>query len=190
MGWLWGRAGSAPDDAAFEQLFEQYHRLVYKTAFLMLGDAGEAEDALQEVFLKVHRSLGRYDERKAAMSTWLYRITVNHCLNLRRRRRIGLMPLDDAVVASGGAPSAYERLGETDAIMRALDGLSEKLRAAVILRYYLDLSHEEMARTLGVPVGTVKSRLAAALATLRRHFEIAEPELAAVRPLPEGGRAR
>lgn len=190
MGWLWGWSERAPDEEAFAQLFAQYHRLVYKTAYLMLGDAAEAEDALQEVFLKVHRALGRYDSRKAALSTWLHRITVNHCLNVRRRRRVVLVPLDDIATPASGAASAYERIGDADAMMRALDRLSEKLRTAVILRYYLDLSHEEMARTLGVPVGTVKSRIAAALTALRRTFENDEPELAAVRPLSEGGRAR
>jgi RNA polymerase sigma-70 factor (ECF subfamily) len=77
----------AGDREAFAALFEQHKNLVYKTAYLILGDAHEAEDALQEVFLLVHKSLPSFDPRKGAFTTWLYRVTLNFCLNHRRRRQ-------------------------------------------------------------------------------------------------------
>ena len=74
------------DREAFAILFEQYKNLVYKTAYLMLGETTEAEDALQEVFVQVYRSLSGFDHQKAAFTTWLYRVTVNYCLNRRRKK--------------------------------------------------------------------------------------------------------
>src|SRR5512142_275952 len=88
------------DEAAFANLFERYKRLVYKTAYLMLGDRAEADDALQEVFVRVYQSLASFDSRKGAFTTWLYRITLNYCLGHHRKRRISTEPLDDMLLAS------------------------------------------------------------------------------------------
>jgi len=83
------------DEQAFAALFHQYKNLVYKTAYLILGDAHEAEDVLQEVFIKVYRSLHTFQPKKGAFTTWLYRITINHCLNRRRKRHLSFSSLDD-----------------------------------------------------------------------------------------------
>ncbi len=74
---------SAGDEEAFAELFYQYGRLVYRTAYFILADAQEAEDVLQEVFLQVFRSPAAFDSSKGALTTWLYRLTVNRCLSLR-----------------------------------------------------------------------------------------------------------
>ena len=74
------------DREAFAALFEQYKNLVYKTVYLLLGDVHEADDALQEVFLSVHKSLPSFDPHKGAFAIWLYRVTLNFCLNHRRRK--------------------------------------------------------------------------------------------------------
>ncbi len=155
------------DPDAFRALFDSYHTLVYRTAYLLLRDPAQAEDALQEIFLKVYRSLDRYDPDRAAFSTWLYRMTVNYCLNARRRvpfvLPLGRVPLG----LLGHSPGPDERPADDDGVLRAVRGLSDKLRVVVVLRFYADLSHEEIARVLDLPVGTVKSRLSAALRTLR-----------------------
>src|SRR5512146_524048 len=84
------------DPEAFASLFERYKNLVYKTAYLMLADAGEAEEALQEVFLQVYRRRASYDPQKGAITTWLHRITINYCLGFRRRsRRLEYQPLGE-----------------------------------------------------------------------------------------------
>ena len=85
----------AGDREAFAILFEQYKNLVYKTAYLMLGESAEAEDALQEIFVQVYRSLSGFDPGKAAFTTWLYRVTFNYCLNHRRKKRPLTLPLED-----------------------------------------------------------------------------------------------
>jgi RNA polymerase sigma-70 factor (ECF subfamily) len=166
----------AGDERAFGELFEQYKNLVYKTAYLMLGEPQEAEDTLQEVFLRVHRSLRSYHPSKGAFTTWLHRITVNYCINQTRKRRLRLLPI--AQVHPGhmpSQPSPAQRLDDEDAVAGAIRGLSGKLRAVVVLRYYWDMTYGEMAETLGIPLGTVKSRLNAALNALREELAPSVP---------------
>jgi RNA polymerase sigma-70 factor, ECF subfamily len=157
----------AGDREAFASLFEQYKNLVYKTAYLMLGNREEAEDALQEVFLSVYKSLSRFDPHKGAFSTWLHRITFNHCLNQRRKQRaLMLSPEDAPVVFASEFPD--ERLAESQAIEQAIWKLSARQKAVVILRYYWELPYSEISEILEIPLGTVKSRLDLALKTLRK----------------------
>ncbi len=170
------RPAPTSDPTAFAALFEQYKNLVYKTAYFMLGNAGEAEDALQEVFVLVHKGLHTFDPRKGAFTTWLYRITVNYCLNHRRKHSFTDQPLDDAAVLSPGEPLG-ESFAEEEWIRQAISDLSEKQRAVVILRYYWELPYAEISRILDIPLGTVKSRLDLALRTLRRTLETQEKEL-------------
>ncbi len=167
------RRSQAGDEVAFAALFHEYKNLVYKTAYLMLGNADDAEDALQEVFIQVHRSLSTFQPSKGAFTTWLHRITVNHCLNRRRKRYLSVLPLDEVSPLSltSHSSSFESRLAEEETVQQALGQLSEKQRAVVILCYYWDLSYAEMAQILDVPVGTVKSRLNLALRTLRKELE-------------------
>lgn len=159
----------AGDGEAFAELFHRYKNLVYKTAYLMLGSASEAEDMLQEVFLEVHHALPSYNPARAAFTTWLYRITVNDCLNWQRKRRLKLIPLEllSAVSPHSLEAPREERLGEDDAVWQAIGKLNPKLRTVVVLRYYWDLSYAEITQILNLPLGTVKSRLNRALLTLR-----------------------
>ncbi len=159
------------DEEAFAALFHQYKNLVYKTAYLMLDSADEAEDALQEVFLQAHRSLSTFDPSKGAFTTWLHRVTVNHCLSRRRKRRLLITGLEKIPpLAQNEYPSPQDRSENEVAVQQALSRLTEKLRTVVILRYYLELSYAEIAQTLNIPVGTVKSRLSLALETLRKEL--------------------
>ena len=159
----------AGDRAAFAALFEQYKNLVYKTAYLLLGDAHEAEDALQEVFLSVHKSLRSFDARKGSFITWLYRITFNFCLNHRRRRHHHSSLEDVSPTPATDFPSA--QLAEEDSLWQATRSLSDKQQAVIVLRYYWELPYAEIASILEVPLGTVKSRLDLALKTLRKILE-------------------
>lgn len=163
------------DDAAFADCFQQYKNMVYKTAILLLNSVEDAEDALQEVFMQVHRHRHTYDPKRASLSTWIYRITVNHCTSRRRksawrawiRQRLG-----GAEVAH--APSPEEQLGDT-AIRVATQQLSDKLRTILILRFYNELSYEQIAEILEIPVGTAKSRVNFALASLRQKLQGGTP---------------
>lgn len=154
------------DPDAFAVLFEQYKNLVYKTAYLMLGTTADAEDALQEVFVRVHRSLRDYDPRKGAFTTWLYRVTLNYCLNHRRQWRFAFLSFD-ALTKTPAAPTSSIDVAEEQSIRQAIRDLSDKQRAVVILRYYWELSYGEISDILNIPLGTVKSRLDLALKTLR-----------------------
>ena len=165
------RRSQLGDERAFEALYEQYKNLVYRTAVLMLGNPADAEDVLQEVFVKVHRSLDQYDPGKGAFTTWLYRITVNQSVNRKRwyQRRPRLLPL---MMADKPAPeSLQERVADDDSMQKALQTLSEKLRVVVVLHYYWNLPYYDISQILEIPPGTVKSRMHTALARLRSQLE-------------------
>ena len=162
------------DREAFAVLFEQYKNLVYKTAYLMLGEATEAEDALQEIFVQVYKSLSGFDPGKAAFTTWLYRVTFNYCLNHRRKKRPFTLPLEDV---SPALRSEFpgSQLADEEILQQAIGKLTDRQRAVVILRYFWDLPYAEIAQILDVPLGTVKSRIDLALKTLRKVLEEQEP---------------
>lgn len=158
----------AGDRQAFAALFEQYKNLVFRTALLMLDDRHAAEDVLQEVFLRIYRSIGSYQPERGAFTTWLHRITVNICLNQRRKRRSWILPAGLApnqAVDTGTSPE--EKAEREDELQKALGRLDDKLRAVVILRFYWDYSYAEIAGILEIPLGTVQSRLNKALYSLR-----------------------
>lgn len=166
------RRCQAGDELAFAGIFHKYKNLVYKTAYLMLGNGRDAEDTLQDVFLELYRSLRLFNPAKAAFSTWLYRVTINDCLNWRRKRRLVTLSLDEV-----NEPAA-EAHGVVDPdVWRAVSRLSPKLRAVVVLRYYGDLSYAELTEVLDIPLGTVKSRLHQALSVVKEDLaEFAELE--------------
>lgn len=149
-------------ELAFAGIFHKYKNLVYKTAYLMLGNGRDAEDALQEVFLEVYRSLRQFNPEKAAFSTWLYRVTINDCLNWRRKRRLVTLSLDEV-----NEPAAEVHGAVDPDIWRVVSRLSPKLRAVIVLRYYGDLSYAELTEVLDIPLGTVKSRLHQALSVVK-----------------------
>ena len=165
------------DAAAFEALFQQYKRLVFKNAYLITGVKEDAEDVLQEVFVSVWRSRQTFDPNKGKLTTWLHRITVNKCLERRRKKKLASVSLEgldlpetqlrDEVLVS---QQEYEKLIE------AMNSLDTKHRAMLVLRYFNDLSYEEIAQTSGVPLGTVKSRINKGLKLLRGQFDIQRRE--------------
>lgn len=156
------------DTEAFAALYEEQYSFVYRAARLALGDPHQAEDALQDVFLTVFRSIGSFQPAKGPFRAWLYRVTVNHCRNLRRRQRLTAFWFGSQSADHGEWPDpAAGELPEGDhAVWQAVDRLRPKLRVVVQMRFTLDLSYDEIAHALNLPVGTVKSRLAAALKTL------------------------
>jgi RNA polymerase sigma-70 factor (ECF subfamily) len=164
----------------FEAIFRQYKDMVYKTAYLILGDAHRAEDVLQEVFIKVHKSLDTFDSQKGAFSTWLRRITVNQCVTERRNRHLPSLSLslerleEEGFDLEGADSQRPEELAvkreESQRIQRAMKTLDRKHRAVVTLKYSNELSYEEIAQVLSIPLGTVKSRLNTAIRVLRQEL--------------------
>lgn len=159
----------AHDLDAFARVFHQYKNLVYKTAYLMFGNRDEAEDALQEVFILVHRSLTEYDPLKGAFSTWLHRITVNYCLNQHRRRHAHMISLDE-VSAVFAQDFPGDQLADREAVQQAINRLSDRQKAVIVLRYYWALPYSEISEILVIPLGTVKSRLELALKTMQKYI--------------------
>jgi len=147
----------AGETVAFESLIHRHQRPLFTVAFRMLGNREDAADALQSSLVKAYEHLARFDARHKFFS-WMYRIVINECLNLRRSRRpeSALSP----VLAASGTPFDQVAAGERAAqVQRALLGLSEESRAVIVLRHYGELSYDEIAEAVGVPARTVKSRL-------------------------------
>lgn len=166
------RRSQAGDEDAFAQIFEGYKNLVFRTAFLMLESADDAEDVLQDVFIQVHHSLNSYDPSKAAFSTWLHRITVNKCLNRKRHWTFFTALLDDVPERNLPASAVFDaQHADIESVQQAISGLSVKLRAVVVLRFYWELSYAEISEILNLPLGTIKSRLNLALSTLQSNLK-------------------
>jgi RNA polymerase sigma-70 factor (ECF subfamily) len=170
---------AAGDEDACAALVDEHQRLVYQLALHLLGDHNEALDLSQEVFLRVFRTIHRF-RGQSALRTWIYRIAINQARNRmrwwRRRRRGMQVSLDDHVRSHGELPSestgasperVYRQKEVAGRIWQALEALPFDQKTAIVLREIDGLSYDEIAFSLGVAVGTVKSRLARARDTLR-----------------------
>jgi RNA polymerase sigma-70 factor (ECF subfamily) len=163
---LWLTRARCGDDAAFTRLVEAYQRPVFNLCYRMLGDAGEAEDAAQETFIRVYTRLASYDPERKFLS-WLLAIASHYCIDRLRQRRYSLVSWD--------ALSLYDRLlrpnpqlGPEEVALRhevqcqaqaLLEALPPDYRAVVVLRYWHELSYREIAETLTITLPAVKSRL-------------------------------
>lgn len=153
---------------AFERLYEAEAEALLAFLVYRTGDVGLAEDVLADTFERVLRAGARFDPRRASEKTWLYTIALNRLRDLRRRQAAEQRALERlAPVTPGGEVAALDALGERDAVVRALRGLSEEERESVALRYGAALGVGEIARLLGVPPTTVKGRLHRGLEKLR-----------------------
>jgi len=164
------RASRRGDPASFEALVHEYQDRVYDFCVRMLGDREEALELVQEIFVSVYQALPsfRFDSK---VSTWIYRIGKNHCLNrlkyLQRRgrgRSDGLEGVpEEALLDAAGAPprpdEALQAEHERALVQRAISRLEPDQRALVAFRDIEGLSYEEMVEVTGLPLGTVKSRL-------------------------------
>jgi len=159
------RAGRAAAD--FEALVAAYRRRVFGIAYAIVGSRAAAEDVAQEVFVKLWKSLDRYDGR-AQLSTWIYAITRNAAISALRRERPASSLSDEAVLAEAEARAAVadEPRADDAALWRAVAALPDPQRRAVILYYQDERPVEEVAAMLAMPVNTVKTHLHRARARL------------------------
>ena len=160
------------DARAYEEIVLAYQGIAFRTAYLITGNAADAEDAAQDGFVKAYYALGRF-RRGAPLRPWLLQIVANEARNRRRSagRREGLALRVATREPSGdAAPSPEATLLDAErrsTLLARLEELPDEQRVVVALRYFLDLSEEETASVLGVRPGTVKSRMSRALERLR-----------------------
>jgi RNA polymerase sigma factor (sigma-70 family) len=157
------------DDDALAALYDRFGRVAYGLALRIVRDAALAQDAVQDAFLAAWRTAASFDPERGSASTWLLTLVHRRSVDLVRRedRRRG-DPLDDAPVAAAEATDEEAWLRERRrAVQAALAQLPGDQRQALELAYYGGLSQSELAERLGVPLGTVKSRMFAALSRLR-----------------------
>ena len=164
------RQAQAGNREAFEELLALHERQVFATAARLLGRREEARDAAQEVFLRLFRHLGRL-KSEDTIGPWLYRVTVNVCHDLVRRRRQSEARLEepeDLAAPRENAQCGLELEERREVLARALGRLAFKERAAVVLRDIEGLTTEETARILGSSPTTVRSQISVARMKLRR----------------------
>src|SRR4029077_11913402 len=160
------------DVAAYEEIVHRYQQVAFRTAYLITGSAADAEDAAQEGFVKAYRALATF-RPGAEPRPWLLRIVANEAPNRGRSggARQGLeLRLAEGYRPGGAAPSpeaAAVAAEDRRRLLEMVNALSEEDRMGIASRYFLELSGEETAGALGIPEGTVKSRLSRALTRLR-----------------------
>ncbi|HEY8347204.1 MAG TPA: sigma-70 family RNA polymerase sigma factor [Symbiobacteriaceae bacterium] len=179
----------AGDRQAFEALFQLYHADVFRFAYLVVRDASLAQDVVQETFLKVFRTIDRFQYR-SSLKSWLYRVVVNEAISLLRRRKIR-EDLDGDGRAKVQAPAARRDWQPEEAVLEseersllywAIGQLDPVHRTVVVLKYFHEFSDAEIAAIVGCPPGTVKSRLHRARLLLRHVMarEMGRPDLVAL----------
>jgi len=160
------RRAKAGDVVAFEQVLRLHERRVFLTALRLLDSAEDAKDAAQEVFLRLHRHLRRFDDTRE-LAPWLYRVTVNVCRDIgARRSRDEALPLELAA-----APPAPDWSDERRIVAMGLRRLPERERAALVLRDIEGLPTAEVARVLGSSEATVRSQVSSARLKIKRFVD-------------------
>jgi RNA polymerase sigma-70 factor, ECF subfamily len=163
---VWLEQARQGDKAAFGKLIEAYQSPVYNLAYRMLNNSGEAEEAAQEAFIRAYTRLESYNPEHK-FSTWMLSITSNYCIDIIRKRRALLLSLDEplpphpALMSDNSkGPEAQMMINEQqDMVQSLLSELPEDYRQAVVLRYWYDLSYEEIAEMMDTTVSAIKSRL-------------------------------
>lgn len=176
-------AAIAGDSAAFESLISPLEGRIYAVALRMCGNREDAQDCMQEAMIRIYRALNTF-KGQSSLSTWAHRITMNTCLDELRRRKSRASTSLDELADSGWAPHSDNdtpehrtiRSEQKRTIERAISELPEDMRAAIILRDIHGLTYDEIADSLNVNVGTVKSRISRGRERLRSKLS-AHPEL-------------
>ena len=160
----WAIAAQKGDQAAFMNIVDAYQRPIYNLCYRMLGEPTEAEDAAQETFLRAYTKLDTYQPSRK-FSSWLFAIASNYCIDRLRRRRHQVISWDElppwrSLPADEAEPEEATLAHEAqDRLHQLLDTLPPDYRAAIVLRYWHELSYDEIAETLDTSVSAIKSRL-------------------------------
>lgn len=173
------RRHAAGDVRAFDEVYARFAGMVYNLALRLAGDAEEAADLTQEIFLRIHRHLGGFNGG-SALKTWIFRVALNHCRERLARFHPLTQPIGEEADEDGSVRLADPGRGPEELaaaaeigrqVARCLALLPAKFREAVVLRDLQGLSYEEIAAVLGTRVGTVRSRIARGREQLRLLLE-------------------
>jgi RNA polymerase sigma-70 factor, ECF subfamily len=159
------------DRPAFEELYRRYARAVLGLALRRLGDRGRAEDAAQEAFLAIWRSARTFDATRGKGAPWLYAVARNAITDGLRRLPGPTSELQDGPAGEPGPPDRAEAAWQAWRVHRALEVLPSHERPVIELAYWRGLSQSEIADSLGIPLGTVKTRTRSALARLAQELD-------------------
>lgn len=168
------QSASGGDASAFNRLMEMHERRMYAVALRMCGNREDAQDCLQEAMLRIYRSISGF-KGQSTFATWVYRITMNTCLDELRRKKNRQNTSLDNLLDMGWSPTDGTNAPEKKAIQaetrrhihEAIRDLPEDMRAAVVLRDIQGLSYDEIAQALDINVGTIKSRISRGREKLR-----------------------
>ncbi|GAB3068799.1 RNA polymerase sigma factor [Salinicoccus sesuvii] len=166
------------DRNALESLYVKYEKLLFSYAYKMTSNKELSEEVVQDVFLKVWRKKGGYDANKGKLSTWLITLTRNSTIDILRRQKIDTYEYDerddiDPTQNEQNSPvEAAVEAGEDKAMIeRAMRSLSSEQQRIITLFYFKACSHSQIAKSLDMPLGTVKSRIRLALQHLKKNIE-------------------
>jgi RNA polymerase sigma-70 factor, ECF subfamily len=172
-GELLARTGTG-DRVAFEVLYQRYSRSVFGLALRRLGDRGRAEDAVQETFVSIWRAARTYKPERGPGAPWLYAVARNAIIDRSRARNEPAVEAPDEATLDAGPADRAEESWTQWRVHRALEKLTEQEREVIALAYWSGLSQSEVADSLGIPLGTVKTRTRRAL---QRLADVLEGEL-------------
>ena len=167
-----GRPAATRDTAGFCEFVTSRQSALLRTAYQLTGNRADAEDLVQAVLAKTFQAWDRIEDR-GALDGYVRRTMVNTQISWWRRRRVEEYPTDELPDRAAAGPPAGSDWGDT--LRRAVDRLPQRMRAAVLLRYYEDMTEAETASALGVTPGTVKSTVSRAMAKLRADIELTAP---------------
>ena len=162
------------DVQAFEELMQSHESRIYAIALRMMGNREDAQDCAQEAMVRIYRAMGSF-KGQSALATWIYRITMNSCLDELRRRKARKVTSLDSLVDNGWSPTDTGdtpeehglRVEKQNALNQAIQSLPDDMRAAIILRDVKGYSYDEIASILDANVGTIKSRISRGREKLR-----------------------
>jgi len=162
------------DRQAFDLFYDRYAQIIFSVCIRILKDTGEAEDVLQEIFVQIWKEAERFDAARASVKTWVFTIARSRSLDRYRSRKTAHQRFEDAAAEELHQISSKEDLQSTSVIQQyvasAMQQLSKEQRLVLELCYYRGLTQEEISNLLGEPLGTIKSRIRAALMKLRSAF--------------------
>lgn len=166
------------DSSAFEEIVTRYKKLVYSVVYKMISDREEVNDVSQEVFIRLYKSLEKYNP-EYKMSTWIVKITSNLCLDTLRKKKQDTVTLDDAIGVSSDVDTPEETLIKNQRsllLKNAINELPEKYKILIVLFHNNGMSYEEMTKVLNEPMSIIKNRLYRARLMLKEKLDSARKE--------------